>query len=129
MRGAAKKEEKNLYKLEFEGKIDSAHFIPNHFADCKNMHGHAFHIGVCIETEDLVDNMVIDFKHIKKILGELDHKVLNDLLPIPTAENLSKYLFDKLMYKLLVKVKYLGITVQETDGCKVTFYKNFKGQD
>jgi 6-pyruvoyltetrahydropterin/6-carboxytetrahydropterin synthase len=45
--------------------------------------------------------MVIDFKEMKKIVKEevidlLDHKYLNDVIEIPTAENMVRFIVEKL---------------------------------
>lgn len=85
---------------------------------CKNLHGHNWIINVTLQSEKLDDNgMVLDFTKIKEIVNRLDHAHINDIVPFnPTAENMAKWLCDKIPY--CVKV-----SVQETEGNVATYEK------
>lgn len=78
---------------------------------CKNLHGHNWVIDVTLKSEELDDNgMVLDFVKIKEIVNRLDHAHINDIVSFnPTAENMAKWLCDKIPH--CVKV-----SVQETEG-------------
>lgn len=113
-----------MYYLTTEQSFDSAHFLKDYKGKCSNIHGHRWRVIVHISSEKLNDDiqtrgMITDFSSIKLCLKEicdnLDHsliyeknsfspKTLSALLEDnfrlievdfrPTAENLSKYIFD-----------------------------------
>jgi 6-pyruvoyltetrahydropterin/6-carboxytetrahydropterin synthase len=105
-------------------KFDAAHVLTNHRGLCKNLHGHTYRVDVSVAgpAEDAGD-MVIDFKDLKRIAGEVicdkfDHAfICNTASPgemeiaavverngmrtvrLPfrsTAENLAKHFFGEL---------------------------------
>jgi 6-pyruvoyltetrahydropterin/6-carboxytetrahydropterin synthase len=118
-----------MYSLKTESSFDSAHFLHSYKGKCHNIHGHCWVVTAVIHKNILVDSgnergMVIDFKSfksdLKKETEKLDHALLiekdslmaNTLLALnqegfkiisfafrPTAENLSKYFWDKLKEK------------------------------
>ena len=92
--------------------FDSAHFLPYHEGKCRNMHGHRYEMLLTIGG-DLIDpsseqsdaGMIIDFGHLKKIveaevLSKLDHKIINEFMPNPTAEVMVGYIADMLEFPL-----------------------------
>tara|TARA_B100000700_G_scaffold328623_1_gene447072 strand:- start:1245 stop:1538 length:294 start_codon:yes stop_codon:yes gene_type:complete len=95
------------------------------------MHGHNWKVEVEVCGNKL-DNigMVIDFKDIKKstnnVVNELDHEFLNDLEPFkdknPTAENIARYIHNKLTEALSPKnVTVKSIKLWETDRSAVKY--------
>lgn len=80
-------------KLIKKFTFDSAHHLPQYVGKCKQLHGHTYHLEVVVDGEVNPDTgMIIDFaslKHIviSKALDYLDHKLLNDVIDNPTAEN------------------------------------------
>lgn len=108
-------------KLKIRHHFDSAHRLEFHQGLCKNIHGHRWDVNIEIDSDKLDENgLLIDFKHIKEIINELDHSiilkdcignhnlinVLQDMdmriiiLPYsPTAENLSKYIEDLILQR------------------------------
>lgn len=100
------------------------HCLPGHKGLCKNHHGHNAILEVEVGKEELpslgssVDfsisttskfakyhGMVVDFGDIKEvvksqIIDVLDHQYLNEVLPAaylpPTAENMARFIFEKL---------------------------------
>jgi 6-pyruvoyltetrahydropterin/6-carboxytetrahydropterin synthase len=105
---------------------DMGHRVPNHKSKCKNVHGHRYKAeialtGNVIQEEDISDEgMVMDFSDIKTVAKQfiddyLDHGFMahssdEELIQtlqnmgskvvvvdfIPTAENIAKWMFDKL---------------------------------
>jgi len=79
--------------------IDSAHRIPEHDT-CNEMHGHTYTIEVEVVGVKKADGMVIDFIELKRIvrevLKEYDHKLLNNIIKVPTCENLTEEIRKKL---------------------------------
>jgi len=92
-------------KLTKTFDFEAAHWLPC-FPDghkCRRMHGHSFHIDVIVEGEvDPVRGYLIDYGEIKAAIeplkNSLDHYLLNDIegLENPTAEMLSKWIYDRL---------------------------------
>lgn len=112
-----------MYKLSLKHHFCAAHQLTHAYSsECNdNIHGHNWDVLVEIEKEELINGMVVDFKILKEIINELDHKFLNKVIDFePTAENLAKYIHDKIKYKLLSgKVK---ITIWEAENASITYY-------
>ena len=72
-------------------KFSAAHSIPGH-EKCGRVHGHNFRVEIEIEGDVRENGMVMDFfdlkKHLKEVLVEFDHRLLNEIIDIPTSENL-----------------------------------------
>ena len=84
-----------------EFTFDSAHFLPRYYGKCERMHGHTYRLQVTVEGEVGENGLVIDFVILKKIvkervLNQLDHQVLNDVLEIPSAENIAVWIWNQL---------------------------------
>ncbi len=82
--------------------FSAAHFIPEHWK-CGKIHGHNFKVEVEIEGEVKDNGMVMDFldlkKVLKEILNEFDHRILNEVIEIPTSENICLEIFNRLKSK------------------------------
>ena len=115
-----------MYGLNTEAAFDSAHFLTDYYGKCENLHGHRWRMEVTLmqpelQTEGTMKDMVLDFGVFKKAVRAeadlLDHTFLVEegslqpetiaalesegfsltILPFrTTAENLAKYLFDRL---------------------------------
>jgi 6-pyruvoyltetrahydropterin/6-carboxytetrahydropterin synthase len=77
-------------------EFDAAHFLPNYDGKCRNLHGHRWTVEIGVR--DFVDpntGMVADFTLLKRFLKlveeTFDHKCVNDVIPLPTAENIAEY--------------------------------------
>ena len=114
-------------KMEFA----AAHFLPNYEGKCHATHGHTWEVEVTISGEiNDKTGMVVDFVELKKVLEPiidqfLDHHLLNDTVPNPTAENLAVFLFfavGNAMWKLPGRSGELGcleaVTVWESRDSK-----------
>lgn len=79
--------------------FDSSHFLPEHHS-CGIMHGHTYKVEVILTGEKKGRGMIIDFqdvkKAVKKVLSRYDHKVLNDMLEYPSAENICQSIHNEL---------------------------------
>jgi len=98
-----------MYHLMIKTSFAAAHNLINYQGDCENLHGHNWLVEVTVATKELDKaGLGIDFKILKKqtkdLLGELDHKYLNDLEPFrnasPSSENISRHLFERLSQQL-----------------------------
>lgn len=77
--------------------FDSAHHLPGYDGPCANLHGHQWKLEV--EVTGKIDGdtgMVMDFVKLKKIVNDLivshlDHKLINDVYAMPTAENMVQH--------------------------------------
>jgi queuosine biosynthesis protein QueD len=94
----------NEATLYISRKIAAAHYLPEYEGNCSRMHGHTWKIEVWLHGEVQSDGMVVDFREVKDVIDELDHKCLNDVLPNPTSENLALYLLEKVPYCRQVRV-------------------------
>lgn len=78
--------------------FSAAHSIPGH-EKCGKIHGHNFIVSVEVEGE-LKNGMIIDFFELKRILREIlskfDHSLINEIIEIPTSENIALYIFGEL---------------------------------
>jgi len=114
-----------IYK---EFTFEAAHLLPNVPAGhkCGRLHGHSYRVQVHVSGEpDTESGWIMDFADIKKvvrpIIKELDHYYLNDIsgLENPTSENISRWLWDKLL-PLLPSLSKIMISETCTSGCSYT---------
>ena len=97
--------------------FDAAHFLPNYEGKCKNLHGHHWVVEVaCSGKVNPKTGMVVDFLYLKTFLGQIggkfDHKLINDLISNPTAENICRYIFDEFNLWCVargLKVEYIRV--------------------
>lgn len=111
--------------------FDAAHQLPNHDGKCRNLHGHTYTVIIGLEgpikgvNGDPDEGMVIDYYHLGEFWKEelepkLDHKFLNETLPIPitTAECIAAYIFDKVEGAFPSLTSF--VTVKETPNTSAT---------
>jgi 6-pyruvoyltetrahydropterin/6-carboxytetrahydropterin synthase len=98
-----------IIELKKTFRFEAAHRLPNvpEGHPCQRLHGHSFH--ATIELKGEVDERMgwlRDFGEVKEVAGSvissLDHYYLNEIegLENPTAENLSKWIWDRVKPKL-----------------------------
>lgn len=131
-----------MYALETSSNFDAAHFLSNYDGKCANIHGHRWQVVLSVKG-DIKEGMLVDFNELKKSLkeecdffdhtfivesGSLDENILEALKKqflireVPfrtTAENFSKYFYDKLKLKYNV----LYVEVYETPNNKARYYE------
>jgi 6-pyruvoyltetrahydropterin/6-carboxytetrahydropterin synthase len=100
---------KRVYELKVVSDFAAAHNLREFRGKCENLHGHNWKVEVVVRGTELDSSgVVVDFAEIKKatreLLGELDHRYLNDI-PFfqehnPSSENIARYLFDRLAERL-----------------------------
>ncbi len=97
-----------IVRLGIVGYIESAHKVGE-----GPLHGHNFKVEIIVEGEYSGGKM--DFHKLRdevnKVLKELDHKNLNEILEEPTVENIGKFIVERLRKKLPVKI----VRVWETE--------------
>lgn len=94
------------YEITKSFRFEAAHSLPHlhETHQCHRPHGHSYEIIVGV-TGPVVNEWVQDYAEIsgavKPVVDSLDHRDLNELLPYPsTAENLARWLWEKLMPSL-----------------------------
>jgi 6-pyruvoyltetrahydropterin/6-carboxytetrahydropterin synthase len=116
-----------MYKLTYKTDFVAAHKLKETPSlktnKCRNLHGHTYFVTIQIKTNELIDDMIIDFGELKEIINQLDHRFLNEFLDNPTAENLSKYIYDKVYEKMKKRTLYfsLKVEVKESDNNSITY--------
>lgn len=112
-----------LYTEEY---INAAHHLEGYNGKCSQMHGHTWKICVWIKGDEVEKDKVgilWDFNNLTKIVKELDHKLLNDVLNHnPTVENISIYIYNKLKLdspKLTFKVRIYESIIKKEAYCEV----------
>lgn len=106
-------------------KFDSAHFLPKYHGKCERLHGHTYRLRVTLEGEPDSEGMVCDFAEIKKVvkervLADLDHNNLNDVMENPSAENIAVWIWEKLQGQF-GEAKLYEVKVWETENCFVSY--------
>lgn len=101
-----------------EFTFDSAHHLPKHKGKCFNLHGHTYKLRVGLSADKLnSDGMVVDFavvkKSINKIIEQMDHHCLNDVITTsimanfpahcPTAEMMVVWLAEEGIPRVIPK--------------------------
>lgn len=121
-----------MYTLKLKHHFSAAHQLQNAYSkECNDsIHGHNWIVEVEIRVNRLIKSMVIDFKRLKAIINKLDHKHLNTILDFETsAENLSKYLRDKIVEELElineendeVRESSVKVTIWEAENASITY--------
>jgi 6-pyruvoyltetrahydropterin/6-carboxytetrahydropterin synthase len=85
--------------------FEAAHVLPYHPGKCSRVHGHSYRLDVTLEgplgDDGPARGMIVDFELLSKIvragvIGELDHRSLNELVPNPTCENVVVWIWRRL---------------------------------
>jgi 6-pyruvoyltetrahydropterin/6-carboxytetrahydropterin synthase len=123
-----------MYHLTIKTHFAAAHRLVNYQGDCENLHGHNWNVEVTVSARELdTAGLGIDFKilkhHTKELLGELDHKYLNDLPAFsqisPSSEQIARFLFHRLSDQLdNANVQLERVTVWESDFACASYTRN-----
>lgn len=105
-----------MYEIRVQSDFSAAHFLKDYNGKCENLHGHNYRVYAHAKGEKLDGGgMLIDFSKLKgalkSVCNELDHTNLNDMeifFQNPSAERISKYIFEKIIEKLLKEGIDLG---------------------
>ena len=101
-------------------RFEAAHHLPlfplGH--KCQGMHGHNYRVSVMLCGELNAAGVVQDFgmldAYMWTLIASLDHKILNDIIENPTAENIVDYVWTWLK-KTAVSSFLSGVRVYEND--------------
>ena len=105
-----------MYRVSKRIEISAAHQLHLPYGSpCGHIHGHNWIIEVICESQGLNEQgMVVDFDHITRAVKQYDHKLLNDLLPQPTAENLGRAICEAVP-------NCVQVIVQESEGSVASY--------
>ena len=122
-----------MYTVCVEDWFAAAHYLRNYHGKCENPHGHNYRVKVYVSGKNLdKGGMLIDFsvlkKHLKSVLETLDHHDLNSTPYFteqePSAENISRYIFDSLKALLPAGIRMSGVEVSETEKNSVLYQED-----
>ena len=94
-----------MYEVFTEMHFSASHHLLNYIGDCSKVHGHNWQVRATAQAPTLNElGIAVDFKalkrHLHTVIDPLDHEDLNTLFTAdfgnPTAENIARYIFDKL---------------------------------
>ncbi len=120
-----------MYELVVEKTFAGAHNLRGYDGDCEKLHGHNWRVEVTLKAEKLNEiGMVMDFKIVKKKLGEIlshfDHSYLNELSEFkqenPTTENVSKVIYNNLSAQLPPEIFVAKVKTWESEKCAAAYY-------
>lgn len=116
-----------MMKLRRELTFDAAHYLPSYGGKCERLHGHTYRLLVELEGEPDDEGMIMDFADLKRVIGEqvlssFDHMCLNDIMPVPSAENIARWIFTRLEGPVCGERRRLSsVCVWETAGSSAEF--------
>ncbi|MBU8849796.1 MAG: 6-carboxytetrahydropterin synthase QueD [Desulfobacterales bacterium] len=125
-----------MFELKVKSHFAGAHQLTMVGQKCENLHGHNWHIEVCVTGEKLNSAGVLaDFGDIKKVVrevveGDLDHKFLNELEIFegmqPTSERIAVYIAKRvqtlLEHDLEKDVRVSKVMAWESDDTCATYF-------
>jgi len=104
-----------------EFSFDAAHNLINYKGKCERLHGHRWKVRVTVKAPVNKNGIAYDFIKLgsivkKRVISKLDHTYLNDLLPQPSTENITLWIWEKLKGLPLYEIK-----VWESSTSSVTY--------
>ena len=119
-----------MYRIFIETHFAASHQLHGYEGPCRVLHGHTWKVRVEVETGQ-IDKIGIsfDFKQLKSVtqsvIQRLDHHHINDIPPFdkvnPTAENLSKYIYEEVKKQLPRAIRISQVTVWESANYAVSY--------
>ena len=98
-----------MYEVSVKEHFDAAHYLVGYGGKCENVHGHRFRVVATLRGDRLDERgLVYDFaelrRHLREVVGRLDHVCLNDVPPFdhinPSSENIAATVYGQLKEKL-----------------------------
>ena len=122
-----------MYEISVVLHFSAAHHLPEYDGNCCSIHGHNWTVRATALAEDVDSTgLAIDFRVLKAALAEvletLDHKNLNEVPELgsmsPTAENISRWIFEALAKKIQRPGVRLGrVAVGESPGYEAVYFE------
>ena len=121
-----------MFTISVERHFQASHQLVLPDGSKEPVHEHDWVVTASISSEKL-NNMgvVMDFRILKamidKTVAEFKNKTLVSIDYFqqnnPSAENVAKYIYDKLLIELPEGVKLQNVRVEEEPGCSATFWE------
>lgn len=116
-------------RIFIEDTFDSAHSLP-HLPEthkCHHLHGHTYRVRLEVIGPLTDDGWIVDYSVIKShwqiVKNRLDHKFINEIVPLSTCENLALYVMNEMSRRLSEfgppMIKMSGLELRETEKCGV----------
>lgn len=87
--------------------LDCAHTLPMRPKN-ERVHGHTYHVQVYVRNKCDIQDLLDDCQ--EKVISQLDHRMLNDVIEEPTSEAIAEWI-----YKALHKTWEVNSVVVERD--------------
>ena len=120
----------DMFTVSVETNFWASHQLVLLDGSKESVHNHNWSVTADVSSDKL-DNMavVMDFQKLKamvdNIVAEFDNRLLNEISYFqqnsPSAENVAKYVYEKLRLKLPEDIKLQSIRVVEEQGCSAKF--------
>jgi len=115
-----------MFEVRIKSDFKASHQLRYYEGGCERLHGHNWTVEVVAEREVLDEiGVVVDFgalkKRVEEILKPFDHARINFVPPFdkvnPTAENVARYIHDKLVESPEIKrgIRIKCVTVGEAE--------------
>ena len=87
--------------LRKEFIFDATHNLVRYHGKCEALHGHTYRLAVVLEGTPDDEGMILDFCELssivkERVVSQLDHAYINDIVPQPTAENIAQWIWGRL---------------------------------
>jgi len=118
-----------MYQVRIKRHFDAAHALRGYKGKCEALHGHRYHVVVCLEAEELDDvGLAYDFTALKEVLQPIierfDHANLNEIPPFdelnPSSENIARVIHEELQ-GAIKGVSLSSVEVWESPDAWVTY--------
>ncbi len=119
-----------MFTISVETHFWASHQLVLPDGSKESVHNHNWSVTANVSSEKL-DSMavVMDFQKLKamvdNIVAKFDNRELNEIHYFqqnsPSAENVAKYIYEKLLIKLPKGVKLQSIRIVEEQGCSAKF--------
>lgn len=104
---------------------EAAHRLPDYHGPCAQLHGHSWSAEITCEGTVAADGMVVDMHHVASWFADeleplLDHALLNDVIEVPSTENVAAFILDSYIEAGFPVVR---VTVRETENQTATVHR------
>jgi 6-pyruvoyltetrahydropterin/6-carboxytetrahydropterin synthase len=122
---------RSIWRLTVRDEFCAAHALRQYQGKCERLHGHNYAVAVTVEGRTLQPDtgLLLDFTDLKRmlkgVLEQVDHQFLNEVPPFdqinPSAENVSRSIWQNLLLRLPDTVRLHSVTVEEKNGQSATY--------
>jgi 6-pyruvoyltetrahydropterin/6-carboxytetrahydropterin synthase len=120
-----------MYEVTIRRSFSAAHLLREIGGKCEELHGHNFFVEVSVAGVSLnEENLLIDFRDVKRwtdeVLGQLDHKYLNEVEYFrdinPSSEEIARFVYEQIDPRAReAGAKLSRVTVWESEGSRVSY--------